>query len=186
MKTEAETGFEPSLLVYMLRQQTQDNRVYRTARILKDRSLQIEGQDFQFPVSSDFTEIARGVFRVFKPHIDRLNLGGSHSGFDESRTSAGMIPPNEKNEYKARQQRREILIDEIKKLAEKHFGGQSQDMKRARDDLLEKHFNTRSWVKLEQSEEHYPNEFLRDGYDAMHTELEGMPAYGGPPNQEAA
>lgn len=74
MKAETETGYEPSILIQMEKQMNvETGQVWRTARILKDRSTRIDGQVFSNP-----------TFKNFLPHIEFLNLG--------ARTSV-LIPP---------------------------------------------------------------------------------------------
>jgi hypothetical protein len=66
MKTEGETGFEPSLLVLM--EQVEDLRtgkVKHRATVQKDRSTLLDGEQIDNP-----------DFKDFLPHIERLNLGG--------------------------------------------------------------------------------------------------------------
>jgi AAA domain len=77
MKTEGETGFEPSLLVLM--EQVEDLRtgkVKHRATVQKDRSTLLDGEQIDNP-----------DFKDFLPHIERLNLGGDHMGVDINGTA---------------------------------------------------------------------------------------------------
>lgn len=164
MKAETETGYEPSLLVLMEREMDLDTRrVSHVAHILKDRSTRLDGKAIKNPSFEDFL-----------PHIECLNLGGVQLGVDTERTSKEMISPDEKSEYQRDRERAEIVLDEIKELIGKHWGGQTQEAKLKRGDLMEKHFGTRSWVKIEKT---YRLAQLQEGYNGLHLELEGLPAY---------
>src|SRR5688572_2391631 len=69
MKTEGEFGFEPSLLIEMIREWEQGEQV-RKALVLKDRFDIIDGKVFTNP-----------TFDNFLPHIEQLTPG-SHTGID--------------------------------------------------------------------------------------------------------
>lgn len=142
MKAETETGYEPSILIMMEKHQEvldkETKRVWRTATILKDRSTRIDGKMFVNP-----------TFEDFRPHVDFLNLGGVQLGLDANRNSAELIGEEGRNDWRAKQQQREIALSDIQEVINKHHGGQSADAKRTKADLLEKHANTRSWPRVE-------------------------------------
>jgi hypothetical protein len=165
MKAEGETGYEPSLLVLMERHQELSGggsveKVWRTAYVLKDRSTTIDGKSFDDPTFEDFL-----------PHIESINLGGTHVGVDTNRTSEGIIKRDESFRYEGEQ--KEILLDEIKELIHKKYPGMSTDDKQDRGDILEKFFNTRSWKRVES----FDLQTLRAAYNELHLELEGKYAY---------
>lgn len=164
MKAEGETGYEPSILVLMsMHKELQpDNTqtVWRTATVLKDRGRTLDGKQFKNP-----------TFETFLPHIEKLNLGGTHRGVDTTRDSSHIVSPNERSQYAIEKQQVEIALEEIKELLVKHFPGQSADAKEHKAALLEKHFQTRAWAKVES----YSLQQLREGRNAMWIELEGRP-----------
>ena len=141
MKAEGEFGFEPSLLVNM--EMSVDpkppNRVTRVAHILKDRSRSIDGQSFQQP-----------TFDTFAPHIDFLNLGGVHFGCS-TEDSQELFDENVDTRWKREKKAKEIALDEIIEVLNKHHGGTSKDAKDAKANLLEQFAGTRSWKRIEQT-----------------------------------
>lgn len=141
MKAEAETGYEPDLLIMMERHQEvvsgHVEKVWRTALVLKDRSSVIDGQTFDNP-----------TFESFLPHINRLNLGGAHIGVDAGRTSSSVIPRSDQS-YRHEEQLVKIELEEILELIKKHHPSQSVEDKQARANLAELVFGTRSWTKVE-------------------------------------
>lgn len=137
MATEKELGYEPSLLVEMIA----DRRAGKTvnvALIQKDRSDHINGHEIQMPKYKDFT-----------PHFKSLNLGGEHFDSMESRNSESLYEDCDESGFDIEKRRRVILCEEIQGLITKHYPSQSVDDKKAKADLLEKHFKTRSWTKVE-------------------------------------
>jgi AAA domain len=168
MKAETDMGYEPSLLILMEREHDmKTNTVSRIAYVLKERFSVIDGKSFNNP-----------TFKSFLPHVERLNLGGKQLGVDTSRTSEGMIPNSEgKPEWQYQREQCEIVLDQIKELLNKYWGGTSQEMKEKKAALLEKHLKTRSWVQIEKT---YKLDQLKEGYNTLHNELEGAPAYNVP------
>lgn len=161
MKAEADTGYEPSLLVMMERHQDLSQsgkieRVYRTAFILKDRGQDIDGKLFENPTFADFL-----------PHIEQLNLGGGHVGVDTTRNSRKRVIKDNDNRHE--NQQREIMLEEISGLVHKHHPSQSADDKQARSDLMFEFFATRSMKKVESLG---LNE-LKLAYNKLHLKLEG-------------
>lgn len=164
MKAETETGYEPSLLVWMERSMDlKTNKVIREAHILKERFDVIDGKSFQNP-----------TFKTFLPHIELLNLGGQQVGVDTERTSDAMIPTNEGSGWKRAQEQKEIILEKVQALFVTHgFSSQSKDGKQKIIESLKKHFGTTSWKEVEMS----TLEVVKLGYNALHLELEGAPAY---------
>jgi hypothetical protein len=64
------------------------------------------------------------------------------------------------------------VLDEIESLLVLHFPSTSGADKRAKIELLRKHFNA-LWKEIEKA---MPLSDLRAGYDALHHELEGKPS----------
>ena len=171
MKTEGEFGFEPSLLVLMERSTDPDTKkVSRVAHVMKERFDIFDGATFQQP-----------TFKNFLPHIEALNLGGKHVGFDASRNSEHSIDIEGKPDWRKRKERKDIALDEIKEVINKHHGGTSQAAKEAKADLLEKHGGTRSWAKIEND---FRLEDVEDLRNRLWVELEGHPYNFEPPQSE--
>ena len=156
MKAEGEMGYEPSLLVLMERETDMETmKVHRTATVLKDRSTQIDGKQFRNP-----------TFASFMPHIKFLNLGGKQLGVDTNRTSDHTIAPDVRDNNRTQ---RKIVLDEIESLMVYHYPGSSAVDKKAKLELLRKHFHA-SWTEIETV---MPLIDLRIGYDSLHQDLEG-------------
>lgn len=163
MKAEGEMGFEPSLLVFMEREQDLDkNRVIHVAHVYKDRrtdAKSLDGKSFSNP-----------KFKDFLPHIELLNLGGQQLGVDSSRNSALIIETQEGRDQNSLQ--RKIVIDEIESLLVSHFPSTGASDKKAKIDLLRMHFKA-AWTEIEQV---MPLFDLRAKYDSLHQALENAPS----------
>jgi hypothetical protein len=159
MKAEGEMGYEPSLLVLMERETDMETmKVHRTATILKDRSTQIDGKQFNNP-----------TFASFMPHIKFLNLGGRQLGVDTNRTSDHTIPADVRDNNRTQ---RKIVLDEIESLMTYHYPSTSGADKKSKLELLRKHFKA-SWTEIESV---MPLFDLRAGYDSLHRDLEDKPS----------
>jgi hypothetical protein len=156
MKAEGEMGYEPSLLVLMEREMDMATKTNKhIAKVIKDRATLLDGKEFPDP-----------AFECFLPHIQCLNLGGQHMGVDTSRTSAGIIPADVRDN---RRTQRKIVLAEIEDLLVTHHPSTGAADKKAKIELLKTHFKA-SWVEIE---EVMPLEQLRTGYDTLHFTLEG-------------
>lgn len=160
MKAETETGYEPSILILMEKHRDMESgQVWREAHVIKDRSTRLDGKSFRNPSFSDF-----------RPHVDFLNLGGVQLGVDTSRDSGSLIAnEGSKRDWKWRQEQREIALDEITEVLQKHHGGTSQDAKKSRADIVEKLSGTRSWERVKT----FDLEALFDLRNKIWIELEG-------------
>jgi len=173
MKTEAETGFEPSLLVLMEqierneRDQGKRERIFlNRATVVKDRWDKINGDQFDNPGFTDFL-----------PHISRLALGGEHVGVRDTGDSRSILL-TEKRDWHPVQ--RKIVLGEIEDLIVLHVPGQKAEEKQRKISLIRNAFNA-GWVEVE---EVMPLDNLRAGYDKLHRELEGRPSKYGAPEAE--
>lgn len=172
MKAETETGYEPSILILMEKHRNfETGAVWREAHILKDRSTRLDGKTFKNPTFADF-----------RPHVDFLNLGGQQFGVDTERNSADLVSSDEGRSYRWKQEQREIALDEINEVLQKHHGGSSADSKKARADLVEKHGGTRSWERVKAMS---LDELFRLRND-LWVHLEGVPYNFTPPTQAQA
>jgi hypothetical protein len=170
MKTEGETGFEPSLLVLMEREfNTHTGAATHRAVVVKDRSALLDSAQFDNP-----------DFKDFLPHIQLLNLGGGHVGVETAGDSQHILTL-EKKDWAPVQ--REICIDETQTLLSLHYPSQSAEDKKNKLKAILKHFDA-TWTEIEKV---MPLFDLRAGYDSLHQELEGKPSrYGAPKIVEAA
>lgn len=158
MATEKELGYEPSLLIEMVMDRS-DGRVSNVAVVQKDRSDTINGLEFHMP-----------TFKSFESHFKALNIGGQHFNSMDAKDSQAMFPDANENGWDMESRRRTILAEEIAELMKKHFPSQSAEDKQKRADLLEMHFDTRSWTAVENMN----SEVLRSGYEALKDRLEPL------------
>lgn len=176
MKAESETGFEPSLLVHMAKHvgipddKTGQVHVSRTATILKDRSRRIDGRVFINPTFADF-----------RPHIECLNLGGTHLSVDLSRDNSALFQNDGKPKWQREKEMREIALAEVADLLGKHFPGQAADQKRLKGDWLERAFNSRTWERIQTMD--WPTVSAARNY--LWIELEGVEYAIRPPSYDA-
>ncbi len=105
---------------------------------------------------------------VFVDHFI-LNLGGEHLGIDTSRDNSELFANDGTPTWLKEKRAKEIALDEIIELLNKHHGGTSNDAKRAKADLLEKTFTSRSWERIKGMD--WPT--IKAGRNALWIELEG-------------
>ena len=171
MKSEAETGYEPDLLVVMDRHQDLDSagkvlRTYRTAHVLKDRNPQsgcLDGMTFENP-----------TYASFSPYFSALNLGGVEKSVSMESNSNELFQtqkPISSHKYEGEQC--DIIAEEIKELLKKHYPSRSADDQQSRLDKLEAVFETRSFKAVEVMS----LAELKVGYNKLHEVLEGVPKY---------
>ena len=176
MKTETETGFEPSLLVLMERDMDlRSKQVAHVATVVKDRSMLLDGKDFTFASYDEEGNrlptdvLVRQVWAAFAPHVKKLNIGGTHVGVQQTGDSTHLIK-TEKRDWQPVQRR--IVLDEIKDLLTMHVPGQTTADKQRRVTLMKEHFSA-GWVEIEET---FDLLTLRAGYDSLHQELEKRPS----------
>lgn len=154
MKTETETGFEPSLLIQM---KLLNGKHY--AHVVKDRFDSLTGK----------TSEAEPDIKFFRPHIEMLNLDGP--GFKENKPEPVFknIPgPN----YETIKAQRAALMESIKDDIMLIYPGQTAEEKKQKILLLRKAFGTSSWTDLEENFKKYPQEKLEAGRIIISTEKE--------------
>lgn len=129
MKTEAEFGFEPSLLVEMYREQDHDTHVVTPrAHILKDRFDLIDGKEFEKP-----------NFETFLPHVKML-APESHAPVDTTSGSKFQLDDQGRTAWESEKKRRGNLAEEIEHIFTLLWPGQSAVDKRARAAAAEMHW----------------------------------------------
>lgn len=154
MRAEGEMGYEPSLLVEMEKEfhtGEGDGTYYRMARVIKDRFNAIDSKEFKNPKFSDFM-----------PYINLLDLEGEHQGIDPTRNSEAVFDSNGDTDYSRRAKRRAILCEEIQGMLLHYIQGAGTKEKDARQELVFKHFGTRSWKALEEDWKAVPLEKLEE------------------------
>lgn len=167
MKAEGEMGFEPSLLIQMEKHRDlETNKIWRTALVVKDRTNTIDGRSFKNP-----------TFKDFLPHIELLSLGGSHVGVDTTRNNAELFTDDGSLKRQRAKQQKEIALDEIVELLNKHYAGSTQEHKKVKSDLLEKHFGTRAWSLIQTLD----LKTCQEARNNLWIELEGVPYDFSPP-----
>lgn len=176
MKTETDTGYEPSLLTLMERDENlRTHDVAHFAKVMKDRTMCLDGKEFSFSGhDKDGNEmptkvLVAQVWNAFGGHIKELNLGGQHLGVQTTGDSTHIIK-TEKRDWAPTQRR--IVLDEIKDLMLMHVPGQTAAEKQRRVVLLKEHFSA-GWVEIEET---FDLLTLRAGFDSLHCELEGKPS----------
>jgi hypothetical protein len=137
MATEKEMGYEPSLLMEMVKHRD-NNRTVNVALIEKDRADVLNGHEVPMP---NYAKLA--------PHFEALNIGGTHFDSMERRDSKEMFPDADESGWDKEKQERVIWSEEVAELLKKHHPSQSVDDKQKRADLLEMFFDTRSWTAVE-------------------------------------
>ena len=151
MKSESETSFEPSLLLEMERARIDEHTFVNRVHVLKDRWDVIDGKSFDRP-----------TFNTFIPHINLLNIGGTHIGVDVTRTSDAII--ENQNEYIQNKKTKEILIEELgEALTLAGLDGTKQEVKQMRMQTLLEIFGTSVKAKIEELN----NEALAGGIEKI-------------------
>lgn len=145
MKVEGETGFEPSILVEMIKvpkaegsKRKKERGIVNRCFVIKDRSDTLNGKFIDYP-----------KFKDFMPHIKSLNIGGEHVGVDTSRTSEGVF--NDPDWSVAdRQRRRDIALEDLQTvLLKAGLDGRSEEVRLKRANLLEDVFGKASKTHIE-------------------------------------
>lgn len=156
MATEKELGYEPSLLIEMVRKR-EDGKTINRALIEKDRSDRINGWEIDYP-----------DFEKMRPHFEFLNIGGEHFNSMDQRDSKDLYNEEGSDSWTWEQRQRTIYSEEIAELLKKHFPSQSADDKQKRMDWMENIFQTRSWTKVENTD----SSVLKEGLEALRNALE--------------
>jgi len=149
MKVEGEFGFEPSLVVEMEKDRSDDDGIEILAHVIKDRFDLINGRSFKRPTFADF-----------EPHVRLLNPAG-HTGVDTSTKTRHYVNEGGRNPER---DEREILAERIQHEMVKRWPGQSAADKTRKAIALERHFGTGSWKELTE----------RISLDAMRAGLESL------------
>lgn len=142
MRTEAEFGFEPSLLCEMDKEQERDggklsSAITITATVIKDRFNQINGRQFRNP-----------TFESFLPHVQCLTPGVTNVVDTKVKTIVDVDDSGDA-QFARERKARAILSEEINGELTARWPGQSKEEKQAKSEALNRIFNTRSWTAIE-------------------------------------
>jgi hypothetical protein len=139
MKVAGETPFEPDLNLWMERQEeitSEGLAVWREAHVMKDRSGLLDGKTLRNP-----------TYEMLRPFVRYLVdvPTGSVAGESNGRSLA----PSENFESFDRKRKKEIALEEIQAEIVKMYPSQGAEDKKAKADLIEALFGTRSWTAVE-------------------------------------
>lgn len=161
MATEKELGYEPSLLIEMVKHR-EGGKIINRALVEKDRTDKLNGDEIDYP-----------TYESFKPHFDFINIGGSHFDSMNKRDSGEMYTLGAEDDGFAHEKRqREIWAEEIKSLLITwHMDGAGNEAKQSRNKILNDVFGTGSWTKIETMH----SDRIKSGYLDMKSILESIP-----------
>jgi hypothetical protein len=137
MKTEAETGYEPSLLgelekVYL----SEGGKYVRRLHIVKDRFDVIDSKDFDDP-----------TFEHILPHVKLLNLGGSHNPLETVTSDEKLFDIN--NDKEKTRARISIALEKIENNLVALFPSTGGNDKQAKILTLKELTGTSSWSEIQ-------------------------------------
>lgn len=158
MKVAGETPFEPDLNVWMEQHQemTADGvSVWREAQVMKDRSGLIDGKTFKFPPSD------ASSYHVFQPFV--RYLVDVPTGRVNGESNGESLAPSENFESFDRKRKKDIALEEIQAEIVKMYPSSSAEDKKAKAELVEELFGTRSWTAVENK----PLEAVERGRNAL-------------------
>jgi hypothetical protein len=171
MKTETEFGFEPSLLVQMLREKDFDGEkttLVRRAVVIGDRFGVIDGNDTNFATikgkdgkktTTELEKELQAVRTFFMPHLERLH--GVHSPVNVKAQSKLDVDDDGNSEWQREKRDRTIYCEEIQGELVRLWPGRTKEEITEKADLLERVFGTRSWTKIENTD----SNVLKNGLD---------------------
>lgn len=154
MATEKEMGYEPSLLIEMIKSRDQGG-IINSAMVEKDRSMNYNGEEFSFTNEALKKWLAKPddltpPFKSLIKHFESLNIGGQHFDSMRERDSQELFSPEGENGWDKEKRQREIWCEEIKNLLIKNgLDGTSSEVKKRRLALLEASFGTGAWTAIE-------------------------------------
>jgi hypothetical protein len=161
MNTEKEFGFEPSLLIEMERIKNPEATEHYKSAKTKDQKLKaskeiMEAREFVrvATVLKDRSDIMDGIvltnptYKDFAPHWQSINIGGVHHPL-EAGDSTDLFDKEGKPDWMIKKQQATITLEEIEGQLTKYFPGTSAKEKKAKLDLIDEVFKTRSWTKVQ-------------------------------------
>ncbi len=159
MKTETETGYEPSILIRMsmFEVPNKPQPVHR-AFVCKDRFNTLTGQYADDP-----------DIEFFLPHLKMLALGGKSVELNPDAPPA--FTPDRGPNWETIQARREAALENIKDDMLLALPGMDAESKKAKVSALREAFGTSAWTELEKDHRKYPLEILEEGRTKLNTIL---------------
>lgn len=144
LKAENEFTFEPSLLCEFERHE-RDGKASRRVFVHGDRFRALDGHSTEFVGGENTSEDLAAVYDFFRPHLDCLSEGANPT-VDVATKTKQQVDAFGGAEMS---RKRDILCEEIKGQLLRLHHSNSADDRRARQDLMEEIYGTRSWKKLE-------------------------------------
>ena len=144
MKAGGEIGYEPNLLVEMeaIKGKAKGDKFVHRAFVLKDRRM-----DDKSLVGKSFDE---PIFKDFLSHVEYLNIGGKHKGYDDDTSKEIFITTENKVSWEDRQKEKAICLEEIEGTIKNIYPG-STNGERNYIRALKKHvFGTYSGTAIEE------------------------------------
>lgn len=158
MKTQGEMAYEPSFLAELAREQEYvDGKqvIFRTMTVLGDRFRILDGKQFRNP-----------SFKDILPHIEKLTPGAVNA-VDTSRETAMAVSDEGNDEWTGERRKRSIFCEEIQGLLTSVWPGQGAEEKKAKVEILQRIFQTRSWEAIQIMH----SEKIKAGFDRMSEEI---------------
>lgn len=140
MATEKEMGYEPSLLIEMIKHR-EGGKLINRALIEKDRAHQLNGKEINYP-----------TFDNMRSHFEFLNLGGNHFESMNQNDSTELFTETGEDTFSYERKQREIWCEEIQGILTKYYPSRKEDDIKAKADLIDMFFKTRSWTKVEDTQ----------------------------------
>lgn len=142
MKADADTAFEPDIVLHMERveeilEDADDKKVWRECTVIKDRSGLLDGKTLRNPTGADF-----------RPLIDRLINGPKDLVVRREGDDRRIFDDNGESQYVAKRNRT-IAIENLQGIIAELYPSQSSDDKKARLAVMVEFFDTRSWTEVE-------------------------------------
>jgi len=160
MRVESQFGFEPALIAEMRRdanysvESGHDEEIVHKAIVHKDRADAITGAIGTFKSfktadgKSDWAANFEAVKAFFMPHIEKLTPGSLNAIDTALKTSHGVDTTGDA-QYVRERRRKEIIIEEVQGLLTSKWPGRTNEENKAKADILQECWGTRSWTKLQ-------------------------------------
>ncbi len=159
MKIEAESAYEPSLLIEMLRVLNLDYARRKSSTQWLHRAEVVKDRNGSSPLSMTGLSADDPGIDFFRPHIEFL-MSGSHQAPNEN-PEATFATGKGKNWTTIKRERKTIL-EEIKNDLLLVYPGTTAAEKKAKVAMLREAFGTSSWTGLEGDEKLYPPNVLQN------------------------
>jgi len=139
MRLELDFSYEASLLLEMEMVKaikgTIGSNIINRCWVIKDRANKINGKYFDNP-----------GFKIILPHIEILNLGGSHKVVEKNKSSEDLFTAPQSQFHK----RKEIALETIQNELVLRFPSRSGDDHTSKLKILQQTFKTNSWTAIKE------------------------------------